>query len=267
MKRFKSIIIFALLILLSINCATAEFSSYTNVFVGTENATSSRVTTVQTLLVGSDYDERLRVAQDSNVQAFAVYQVEDLSGASWTDIDHLNVTCRFTDSLFNENGAFFDQEIRIIESVIYTSANTPTSFIVVGENETFGLSDQIQCLYKMVYNVNVNFTIDYPYSEEFITPSYKTNFIEFQIDKLQLLQAQNSFNVVQGFTNNIAGWTEDIVRGVFELWLVMFFMIKIAFLYIGFVLVLSAIAFPVFLLIRFREKIRNYLGLGKNEIK
>lgn len=251
---------------LFMNAVSAEFSSYTNVYAGTYNSTASYVQTIQTLIVGSDYDEQLKVANDGNVEAIIVYQVEDLGGVSWTNVNHLNVTCVKVDSSFNTNGVFYNQTTEIVHSELYTSANTPTSFIAISDE--YGISDQMQCVYLLVYNVNTNITIDYPYAEETITPSYRTNFVELKIKDLELQQAANTVNVIQTYTNLIASWTTEFLGGIFEIWLIIFWIIKIFILYAAFALVILAIGFPVFLLIRFRTKVREWLKLEHgNEVR
>ena len=254
-------ILLILMFILTLSFVNAEFSSYSNVFIGTWNSTSSYVRTYQTLIVGSDYDERLRVANDGNVQALVVYSVEDLSGGSWSNIDFVNVTCTFTDAFFNQDGKFYAQNSSVVHSVIYTTINTPANFIVVdGE---YGISDQIQCIYTAVYNTNTNITVDYPYAEETITPSYRTNFVELALDSLEIQQAENTINTLQTYQNNVAEWTHNIILNVYELWLIVYWFIKIGIVYVAFLAVLLAIVFPVLMLIRFRKKVRQWLELDK----
>lgn len=256
-------ILIIIMLLITINIVNAEFKCQTNTYLTQYNATSKYQRTVQNLMVESDYDEYFKVANEGNIEALIVYNIEDLSQAGWNHIDFVNVTCTYSDSHFDSDGNYEYSNSTVIHSEVWNSGNTPSGFQVISAD--YSLADQTQCLYDVVYNINSSITVEYPHTRECITPSYRTNFVELKISELQLREARNSFDTLTTFNNNITRYISMIIEGVFELWLVIFWLIKIALIYLAFILIMVALAFPVILLVKFREKIISWLK-RKNEI-
>lgn len=260
----KIFLIMFISIFITINFVSAEFKCQTNTYLSQYNSTSKYQRTVQNMMVESDYDEYFKVANEGNIESLIAYNIEDLSQSAWNHVDFVNVTCIFSDSHFDSDGNYEYSNSTTIHSQLWNSGNTPSGFQVV--SETFSIADSLQCIYDVIYNINSSITVEYPHTRECITPSYRTNFVELKISELELRQAQNSFDTLTDFNNSIASYIAYIIEGVFEMWLIIFWLLKILLLYLAFLLVIIFLGFPVILLIKFRDKIRDWLK-KKNEVE
>jgi len=257
-------LLFLIMMSLLLSMVNAEFRYTSDVFVGTHNSTSSRVTTVGTIILDNEFDSSLTSSDINFLTALAEYDVQDLNFTSWQNIAFVTVNCSLIDAHFNTDGQFTHQNISLFHSQLYTTANTPSSDNIAVA--FLGTGDTFQCLFQSVYKTNVNISIDYPYSEQFITPTFKDSFVDTQIAFLEQEQLENALELQTENTNKITEYITFIIRSVFELWLILFFLVKIALLYVAFILAIAAIVFPVYLLIRFRQKVRVWLNLDK-EVK
>jgi hypothetical protein len=268
----KKLLIFILFIL-CVAAVNAEFDSYSTVYYGTHNSTSSRITTVATLLV-SDLNDNLLLHSlgggVAGINSGFEYQISDLNYTSWQNIAWVDVNCTRTDSTYDSSGNFVSDTDTLVISSRYTTANTPTTF--VDNYYSLGRGGQVQCMIQSVYKTNTNITLAFPYTYKFFTPTYGTDFAtavksyaERQAAELALQQAQHTLDVTQAYNDNIANYTTYMIRGVYELWLILFFAVKIALIYVAFLAVIMAIAFPIFLIIRFRKKVREWMNMN-NEV-
>ena len=266
----KNIFIFIVLASLFAMNATATFDVYTNTLVGTHNSTSSRITTAATVSVGVNYDSILQDSIDGStgINTLFLFSVNDLNYTSWQNIAWVDVNCTYIDAQYDGNGNYQTQTVSSEFSERYTTVNTPS----INEEIYFSLGrgDVAQCVLQAVYRVNSNITVEYPYAEQFILPMKTSNlearaadYLKIKTEQIVLQQALNSQNVLQTYNNNISNHIYYIIRGVFELWLILLFAAKIGFVYFAFVLVVLAIAFPVLMLVKFRKKIRECLELEK----
>lgn len=261
-------------LILSVAEVKAEFNSYSLFSVGQYNngtTDMTRLSHVTVLRVDDTYDEALHISMSNPgglVNAMVIYQIGDMNLSQYKNIAYVDVNCTYLDSMYDTNGNFISQTVTNVISQRYTTANDNTQTFEYPFSLDKG--DQAQCILQNYYKSITNNTIAFPFTTQWITPTYNTNFVaklENYIGKLgsQLAvdQATHQATVLQTYNDQIAGYVAYIVKGIYELYLVAFFLIKIALIYIAFILVILAIVFPVFLLIRFRKKVREWLNLEK----
>lgn len=268
MKKYLLIAVLALI--LSAAGIKGEYDITSNIVPGMHNSTSARVTTLATLEVLPTYDSLLAFSNGIStvVNAAIVYRINDLSGIAFNDsVAFVDVNCTSTDYSFDLNGNVILTTVTQDISQRYTTLNTPTSietqFYQVGKN------GKEQCLFTTTFK-NSSIILNAPYTYNFVTPTYGDNFVSRISDyltqkanALTIAQSEHQTSVLQAYNDSIAGYVAFIVKGVYELYLVLFFLVKIALIYVAFILVILAIVFPVFLLIRFRKKVKEWLNMEK----
>ncbi len=255
MKR--NMFIMLMLFILSSIVVNAEFSTDVNVFVSDIDGGQTRVRKVMTVLVSARYDDELKVTTEGDIPAVIVYSVEPLS--MHPEIDYISVSCTKIDVSYDFLTLTSFTNTTLVHQVNYTTANTPLSFELV--IDSYGKNDQMQCIFDQIYNSTVaNITLDYFYQAESLTPSYNTKFIGAFEDWKTYISQDTNIRTMESLKIQIADWTTIIIRGVFEIWLIMFFFVKIAMLYVAFGLLVLGIVAPVIVLVKLREKIKQWVS-------